>query len=132
MEFILEIIFQLFLELIFAGIEHLFKRRKTPEESPSSEINITRPTQFLIAFLHLIGGGMIGWLSLYVWPEHLLQSDLSRAGLLILGPVLVGLVMHLIAKRRVTLGKQVVSFENFYNGFAFALGISLTRFLFAI
>lgn len=132
MEFVFEILFQLFLELIGAGLEHLYyKLRGTRTDKPSLSLNIGKPSRLLIIFLYLVGGGIVGWLSLYIMPEHLVKGEVYKILSLIISPLVAGYFMHLVAKRRTNYGKQLVSFENFYNGFSFAFGMSLIRFLFA-
>jgi hypothetical protein len=64
-------------------------------------------------------------------PEHLVKGEVYKTLSLIISPLVAGYLMHLVARRRTNYGKQLVSFENFYNGFSFAFGMSLIRFLFA-
>jgi hypothetical protein len=128
-EIIFEIVFQVVLELFGAWFGHIFQNHKSKTNSTTTASH--KQSGIKIPIIYFIAGLTLGLISLYVMPDHYIKSEVYKVVALIFSPLFAGLIMHSIAKARTKYGKQIVSFENFYNGFFFALGISLIRFLFA-
>ena len=137
MEIIFEILLQIILEIFGAILEHgwdkfkylrttTVKTRVTPKPTP------LRLTRFSLALIYMFSGLAIGGLTLLVFPKSFITREGLRVISLALSPLVSGLFMHLIGKNRIKYGKQTVSFENFYYGFLFALGISLVRYIWAV
>ncbi len=84
----------------------------------------------VIFLVHLAFGAFIGFISVKIVPEHFIQNNLAQIAYLVIFPFIAGFIMHLIGSKLKRKGKQTVSLEHFYTGFAFAFGFALIRFLF--
>ena len=126
----LDFIFQIFLELgLFVFSEFLgdLGLRSTKE--------VFRPRQFrnpLLAGLGcLLFGAAVGLGSLLPFPRHFIRNPRAQIGNLVATPLMAGLIMWLIGKWRSGAANEMYVFDDFLNGWLFALGMGLTRYLFA-
>jgi len=122
MEIILELLAEIFLQLIFetlaeAGI-HFFGRDN-------------KPNPIAAGIGYFLFGAALGALSLFLLPESFISSDGLRWLNLIVTPVVLGFIMAMIGKARTRKGKDTVRIERFVFGYLFAFGLALIRFLFA-
>lgn len=81
-------------------------------------------------FLYLVLGAVLGGLSLLLFPDSFIRSEVLKLLNLIVTPIVLGLAMALIGTYRVKRAKDTIRIETFLFGFLFALGLALIRFAF--
>lgn len=128
MEFILSVIFELFLELgiqvIFESIARFIRLLFRP-----FGIDLKRLPSLATIGGYLLTGAVFGWVSLMAFPGSPPDTAwLKWLHLLLIPPGVGGLFVmfgHWLEKR----GKRVTGFERFGCGTAFAFGFALVRFI---
>src|SRR5262245_21813005 len=121
MEFLLELLFEVLLEIVGAILFDL------PLHALAQFIR-DRPA--ILKGLTCLGFGLIaGVLSLWIFPQALVRSSTMHGINLLITPVLAGLTMSAIGYIRKNQGKLVVYLESFSYGFLFAFAMALVRFL---
>ena len=129
MEFLLQIIFEFFLEFIIqiAGeilVEvGLRKLILAPRVENAFDIAVSVIMCFAL-------GVITGSLSLLIFPHAFIRSSRLHGASLIVIPTLAGLVMSGIGWLRARRGSPRISLDSFGYGFIFAFGMSLVRLLF--
>jgi hypothetical protein len=114
----LEIFGQILLELGFRGIVEVFQKRE--DRNPA------------IAFVgYLIFGLVSGGISLLIFPRSFIRTRGLRILNLVAAPIAAGLVMSGLGALQRRKGKTPLPLDSFAYGAAFALVMSLVRFLFA-
>ena len=115
-EFLLQAIVEFFVELgIHAGSKPLRK-----------------PTNPWIAAVgYALFGAVLGWLSLLLFPSHLVTSQALRIVNLVLTPIAAGLLMCAMGAWRAKRGQAVLRIDKFAYGYLFALALALVRFCLA-
>ena len=112
-EFLLQAVVEFFVELgIHAGPK--------PFRKP------TNP--WIAAIGYAIFGAVLGWLSLLVFPSHLVTSEALRIVNLILTPIAAGALMCAMGAWRAKRGQSVLRIDKFSYGYLFALALALVRF----
>jgi hypothetical protein len=86
----------------------------------------------LASITYVLLGASAGGVSLLVFPHPLVHPSRLHGINLLVSPLVTGLAMSLIGSIVGRQGKKVTRIESFGYGFAFAFGIALVRFLFAI
>jgi hypothetical protein len=76
--------------------------------------------------LGLIAGGI----SLLIFPRSFISDSKYHGASLVIVPLLGGLMMTIITLINRRSGKLTLEIDTFLNGFIFALGMSVIRFLF--
>ena len=119
---ILQILAELILQIVCEALAdfgiHQSKRKR--------EIN---PIAAVIGYL--IFGGVLGALSLIVFPESFIENHTFKLLNLVVTPLMLGSLMLVIGKMRKKKGKQTVRIEQFAFGFLFAFGLALVRYSFS-
>ena len=77
-------------------------------------------------------GGVTGCLSLLLFPHPLFHPSRIPGLSVIVSPVLAGLGMWLVGAVLRKRNKRVMHIESFWYGSAFAFGMAIVRFLFAM
>jgi len=77
-------------------------------------------------------GGVTGCLSLLLFPHPLFHPSRIPGLSVILSPMLAGLGMWMVGVVLRKQNKKVMQIESFGYGFAFAFGMAIVRFLFAM
>ncbi len=77
-------------------------------------------------------GIILGILSLFVFPEQLIKSNVLLIANLLCTPLLVGTVMMITGRYRAKRGKYIIGLETFAYGFLFAFSMSLVRYVWAV
>jgi hypothetical protein len=85
---------------------------------------------FLAAIGYTIFGGILGGLTLLIFPAHLVPLP-WRILNLIVTPWAVGGLMAAIGAWRARRGEPVLRIDRFVYGYLFALSLALVRFFFA-
>lgn len=81
-----------------------------------------------LGIFSLLVGGLIGWLTLFVHPQALIQSGAVRMANLVVGPAVSAGVAWLMSRRRVRHGAAVNSILHAACAFCFTLGLVMVRF----
>ena len=119
MEFIFQLLFEFFAQLLLEGIVDVACGRAGE----------TRPT--LRFFLFLLLGTIIGFFSLLVTSAHVITLPTLRYTAAIVVPVLIGLLMAWIGRLRARRGSPPNSLEHFSASWAFAFAFGAVRVVFA-
>ena len=131
MGFLLEIIFEFFLEFIVQIVGEVLTEAVFQKLSPTSWVRKTLNT--LLAVLLYFGLGIIiGWISILIFPHSFIANSRLHGINLLITPLLAGLTMAGIGWIRQRRGKLVIPLETFGYGFVFAFGMALIRFLFTV
>jgi hypothetical protein len=124
MEFIFELLFEFLIQIVG---EVLFELGMHSMAEPFR----TRPNPWLAAFGYAIFGVILGGLSLWLFPHHMVLSVTWRYLNLVLTPLAVGLCMSWLGSWRARRGQQVLRIDRFSFGCLFALTFALVRFSWA-
>jgi hypothetical protein len=127
LEFLLELLAQIFLEAAFEFVADLLGALVVRMfEWVFDRSEIATP---VFAFLAYLCFGMVaGGLSVLLFPHRLIRPAGLPGLSLILSPTLAGLGMALIGSAQRKRNKRPTQIESFSYGFAFALGLALVRF----
>lgn len=128
MEFILELLFEIFgqfiLQFLFEALSaaglHLF--RKSSDTAPTSP--------WLAVAGYVILGAVCGALSLWLFPGFFIKSYLGRAISLVVTPILAGAAMALMGAWRRKRGQELLRLDKFAYAYVFALAMAVVRFCF--
>jgi len=119
LELLLELTFEIggefLIELGFSGVKETLGRKNH------------HPVLATLGYLVL--GGLLGGVSLLVWPERVVSQGPVRGMSLVVGPVVSGMAMHFWGQLRRAQGYSPTNLATFPGGAAFALGCALVRFL---
>ena len=111
-EFLLQAIVELFVELgIHAGPK--FRKPMNP---------------WWAATGYAIFGAVVGWLSLLIFPSHLVNGEALRILNLVFTPMAAGLLMCAMGMWRARRGDPVLRIDRFAYGYLFALALAVVRF----
>lgn len=80
-----------------------------------------------IVLFAFVGAG-IGALSLLVFPELVIADPTLRVSSLVLSPLLAGLTLAIVGRRRRRDARLVTSLESFWPAFTFALAMAAVRY----
>jgi predicted PurR-regulated permease PerM len=131
LEIIFEIVFGFFAEIFIQVLaEALFelgfyslaetlnrKRRRNP---------------FLASIGYLIWGGIIGGVTIFVFPTLMIKNPTLRLLNLIISPIIAGLAMSALGSWRKKRGQDTLRIDSFIYGALFAFGLAIVRFLYEI
>jgi hypothetical protein len=118
LQFVGELLVQLVFEFVFHGLVEPFRT--------------DRRTNVILAVIGYICMGLIGGLiSLWIVPNHVIDSAALRYINIAATPILLGFVFELLGGRREKRGKQKWLLDRFSYGFSFALAMGLIRLMFA-
>jgi hypothetical protein len=84
------------------------------------------PARACIGYVFL--GGVVGGLSLLLFPHPLVDPSRIPGLSVVISPVLAGLGMSLVGSTLRKRNKKAMQIESFGYGFAFAFGMALVRF----
>lgn len=127
MEFIFELLFEIFGELILqvlfqvlaeVGLQSL----RAPFQKESNP--------WLAALGYILMGAMVGGISLLVFPVLHIQTHKIRVLNLALSPLAAGAAMAALGAWRRHRDQPVLRIDKFTYGFVFALSMALVRFSF--
>jgi hypothetical protein len=126
--FLLEIIFEFFLELLLqligeALVEAGFHKFSSPP--------ITRTLDTIFALVkYLVLGIIAGWFSTMIFPHSFIRSSKLHGMSLVITPLLAALTIYGIGWIRQRQGKERIGWDTFACAFVFAFAMALVRFLF--
>jgi hypothetical protein len=115
-ELLIEFIIQLAVEcLVELGIHKVRNDRRSPH-----------PLLSLIGYIFL--GGLLGFISCLIFPQHLISNDFAQIVNLVITPIAVGAVLGFIGQLRAKRGMSLIRLDKFSYGYAFALAFALARY----
>ncbi|MEO6360090.1 MAG: hypothetical protein ABIO43_05900 [Sphingomicrobium sp.] len=115
-ELLLQVFFELIVELGFHGLANTLKRPRNPALSTLG-----------FTLWGLIAGGI----SLLIFPTSHIRDPSLRILSLILTPVALGFVMSFVGRIRRKKGQDLVRLDQFGYAFVFAFAMALVRFIWA-
>ena len=80
---------------------------------------------------YTIFGGVVGWLSLLLFPSHLMSGEAMRIANLVVTPIVAGLLMCAMGAWRAKRGDTVLRIDRFAYGYLFAVALAAVRFTLA-
>jgi hypothetical protein len=128
MEFILELLFEIFgefiLQFVFEALSEVGLHRfcKQSERKPSSP--------WLAVAGYAILGALCGALSLWLFSSFFVKSHVGRVVSLVMTPLLAGAAMALMGAWRRKRGEELMRLDKFAYGYVFALAMAAVRFSF--
>lgn len=118
MGFFFEIVFEFLLQLFGDVILDGLLRSRSPVAN-------TIGNSIVASLAALILAGI----SLAVFPQHLIASQDSRVAALVILPIVNGLLMSVIGRRYIRLGRPRSGYEHFFPAFVFSLTFGAIRLL---
>lgn len=128
-EFFFEVIAEVVVELVFHLIADPIARLFGPSLDTRSKKYSVKVALIVKTPVYFLFGGLIGYISLLVYPEHLIAHRMAQWTALLIVPICAGYVMGLLGRWLEQHGKKRTDFERFTYGFVFALSYSLVRFI---
>jgi len=116
-ELLLQIVGQILFELGIHAVGQVFEDRKC--RNP-----------WFAGIGNCILGVLAGFLSLLIFHHSLAKHETFRLANLIITPIAAGSLMWLIGYWRTKRDRKTISLESFWQGFIFALGMALVRFIY--
>jgi len=86
--------------------------------------------QYITALGYTLWGAILGGLSLWAFPNSFIDRPEYRILNLFITPIVAGLAMALIGRRRRKRGQDRIKLDSFSYGALFALSTALVRFFF--
>ena len=124
LEFLFELVGEFLIQVVLEGLVEMgFHSLVAPFQK--------EPDPWLAAIGYALLGSLVGGLSLFVFPTHMVSSHGLRLLNLIVVPVLVGAMMVLTGVWRAKQGQAVKRLDRFSYGYIFALSLGLMRFTWA-
>lgn len=115
-ELLFEFVIQFVLEILVEIGAHTVKRDRGP----------IHPALAAAGYIFL--GGLLGWVSYLIFPQHLISHPYARIANLAITPIAVGLALGALGAWRAKRGTELVRLDKFAYGYAFALAFALARF----
>jgi len=127
---IAEFLLEIFVELIAAAVLDIASRALSGVFEGLSDA--FKGNRVLVGIIYGVLGMSAGALSLLILPHRLIHHPIGFHGIsLIISPIVVGFVLSYVGAVMERRGKKLTALETFGYGFAFALGMTFIRFLFA-
>jgi hypothetical protein len=127
MEFIFELLFEIFGELLLQiALELLFELGWRSASAP-----FTKSANPLLAGVgYAVFGGLAGGLSLWWFPQLFIASHVGRIANVIVTPILAGAAMAALGAWRRRHERSTVLLDRFAYAFIFAMAMALVRLRF--
>ena len=127
---IAELFLEAVLELIAAAVLELASRALLALFASLGEA--IKEDRLLASGMYALLGAMAGALSLLFFPRPLVRHSTRFHGIsLLISPIITGFVLSVLGSFLRRMGKRMTPIATFGYGFAFALGMTLIRFLLA-
>lgn len=114
-QLVLEVFAEALLELGLSGLKQALGRANR--------------NPLLAAIGYLILGGVVGGISIWLWPQRLLRSAPVPGLGLLLSPLAGGAAMEAWGRFRRSGGHATTNLATFLGGAVFALGYAMVRFI---
>jgi hypothetical protein len=131
LEIIFELIFEVLAELVLQIVaEALFE---LGFYSLAEALDRKRRRNPLLASIgYLLWGGIIGVITVFIFPVLMIKNPTVRILNLIISPLIAGLAMSAIGSWRRRKGQDLLRIDSFFYGALFAFGLAIVRFLYEI
>lgn len=120
---IAELIAEVLLEALFAELAGVMARGFR-----RFRVKVRRAEPLVATIVFGLAGVACGFLSVWIFPHHLIHPTRIHGLSLLISPILTGLLMAQIGRTVRRWGRQSVRIESFGYGFTFALAMALVRF----
>jgi hypothetical protein len=120
---IAELVAEILLEAVFAELAGVLSRAFR-----LFKVKIRRADPVVAAVTFCLVGVSSGFLSVLLFPHHLVHPTRLHGISLLISPILTGLLMAQIGRIVQRWGRKPVRIESFGYGFIFALAMALVRF----
>jgi hypothetical protein len=120
---IAELIAEILLEAVFAELAGVLSRAFR-----LFNVKVRRADPVVATVTFGLVGVSSGFLSVFLFPHHLVHPTRLHGISLLISPILTGLLMAQIGRTVRRWGRQPVRIESFGYGFIFALAMALVRF----
>ncbi len=117
MEFLIELLFELLLQIFGDAILDGLMRSRSPVAS-------TVGNSMAACLFALILAGI----SLVIFPGHLIEDKELRIAALIVLPIVNGILMAMIGRHLIRIGRKRSGYEHFFPAFAFSFVFGAIRF----
>lgn len=124
MEFLFELLLEFLLQVVVESLVE-FGFRSVVDSSKS------RNSPWLAVVGYAGVGAILGGLSLWFVPQHMIGNLAGRIFNLLATPLAVGLCMSWLGSWRSRRGQAVIGIDRFWYGALFALAFALIRFVWA-
>jgi hypothetical protein len=131
LELIFELIFEVLAEVVLQIVaEGLFELGLY---SLSEALNRKRRRNPILASIgYLLWGGIIGVVTVFIFPTLMIKNAALRILNLIISPIMAGLAMSAIGSWRKRKGQDLLRIDSFLYGALFAFGLAIVRYLYEI
>jgi hypothetical protein len=122
MEFLVQLLLEFIVQVIGEALFELgFHAMAEPFRKP--------PNPWLASVGYIIFGSIIGALTLWPLPNHMVAGASLRWVNLLVTPIAAGLCMSWLGSWRAKRGQAVLRIDRFSYGYLFALSFAIVRFL---
>lgn len=118
-EVVLQIVAEALFEFGFYSLAEALNRRR-------------RSSPFLASIGYLLWGGIIGALTIIIFPALMIKNPILRVLNLLISPIIAGSAMSAIGSLRKRKGQDLLRIDSFLYGALFAFGLAIVRFLYEI
>lgn len=124
MELLIELLLEFVIQVVGEALFELgFRSMAEPFRKP--------PNPWLAAMGYALFGLILGGISLWLFPQHMVTAPVWRWVNLLVTPIAVGLCMSWIGSWRAKHGQVPLRIDRFSYGYLFALALALVRFVWA-
>ncbi len=125
MEFLFELLFQFFGELVLQIVVEFFAEMGFRS---LAQVFRKKPSPRLAVAGYTLWGLLAGGISLLIFPNSAIHNPDLRLANLFVTPVLAGGAMMLLGRLRAKKGQDLVRLDRFGYGFLFAFTMALVRY----
>jgi hypothetical protein len=118
-EVVLQIVAEGLFELGFYSLSEALNRKE-------------RRNPILASIGYLLWGGIIGVVTVIIFPTLMIKNATLRILNLIISPIMAGLAMSAIGSWRKRKGQDLLRIDSFLYGALFAFGLAIVRYLYEI
>jgi hypothetical protein len=116
-EVVLQIVAEGLFELGFYSLAEALNRKK-------------RRNPILASIGYLLWGGVIGVVTIVIFPSLMIKNPVFRVLNLIITPIIAGVSMSVLGSLRKRKGQDLLRIDSFFYGALFAFGLAIVRFLY--
>ena len=124
MEFFVELLFEFLLQIVVESLFELGIRSVTDASG-------SRKSPWLAVVGYAVVGAILGGVSLWCFPRHMIGNFAGRIFNLVATPLAVGLCMSRLGRWRSRRGQAVIGIDRFWYGALLAFAFALVRFVWA-
>ena len=118
-EVVLQIVAEGLFELGFYSLSEALNRKQ-------------RRNPILASIGYLLWGGIIGVVTVIIFPTLMIKNATLRILNIIISPIMAGLAMSAVGSWRKRMGQDLLRIDSFLYGALFAFGLAIVRYLYEI